>query len=123
MPEFGYKTMFGEEARIKNPAGLPKELYMSIDFHRDRVLAGRPDRCVGFSMWRLQDQDDQPVQMASNFRWQGDDELQAYRLSLTCVLRDVEAELASREEYKKTVAKEIEGFTGSEPGSPAKRGV
>jgi hypothetical protein len=114
VPEFAFKSIFGEAAVIKDVLGLPKVLILSATFNRDTMAIGQPHRCVGYAMWRLKEGEEQPSNMPGNFKWQNEDELAAYRMMLTCLLTDLEVELKNREEYVKVVGDEIAGLTGAD---------
>ena len=125
MRSFSYKTPMGEEAVIKDVPSLPRCLYMSLCFNRDRMLSGSPNKCVQFNLFRMRDEDDQPVSMPANFRWATDDELQALRMTALCMLIDTEKEMEDRKAYMGKVSGEITGMTGINPtfGCSGQEGV
>jgi len=119
--EMGFKTPSGEDAFIRNVPKLPKGLHVSLSFDRDKLISGDSARCVGFSFWRHRDSDAQPTPIVNHLRGATEDELNAYRFMFSCLLRDVDIELTSRNEYRKIVSDEIAGLTGQEPPGPTGR--
>lgn len=92
---------------------LPKSLHINLCLLRDRLLNGLAEKCVVFELFKMTDADEQPKAIPPDFRLMSDDELQASKMMLSCLLRDIEMEVVERQDYFKNVHGEISGLTGS----------
>jgi len=111
--ELTYRTILGEDAKIKDLYALPRALTIYASMDRDQIILGQPHRCVMYMMSKLVDREEQATPKPGNFQWQTDDELEAYRFMFMAFLRDIEVEFKAREDFKTKVSDEVAGLTGT----------